>query len=117
MSMSTQDSLINIATNHNLRIHKRIKMIKESDGKKWISTPDEAKAIIAIPAKDLIFTDNKEGLSIEKMNANNYLKDGGKNLWDDLETAYNYCKEKSCRLISKIQDYWNHKSSIIDLNK
>ena len=51
------------------------------------------------------------------MNANNYLKDGGKNFWDDLETAYNYCKEKSSRLISKIQDYWNPKSSIIALNK
>ena len=115
--MQTTQNLIAIATNKNLRIHKRIKLIKESDGIKGISSQEEAKAIIAIPAKDLIFTDNKEGLSIEKMNANNYLKDGGKNLWDDLETAYNYCKEKSCRLISKIKDYWNPKSSIIALNK
>ena len=115
--MQTTQNLIAIATNKNLRIHERIKLIKESDGIKGISSQEEAKAIIAIPAKDLIFTDNKEGLSIEKMNANNYLKDGGKNLWDDLETAYNYCKEKSSRLISKIQDYWNPKSSTIALNK
>ena len=60
--MQTTQNLIAIATNKNLRIHERIKLIKESDGIKGISSQEEAKAIIAIPAKDLIFTDNKEGL-------------------------------------------------------
>ena len=115
--MPTAQNLMAIATNSSLRIHERIKLIKESDGKKGISSPEEARAIIAIPANDLIFTDNKEGLSIEKMYAQSYLKDGGKSLWDDLEMAYNYCKEKGNNLLSQIQDYFKPKSSVFAKNK
>jgi len=111
--MPTAQNLMAIATNSSLRIHERIKLIKESDGKKGISSPEEARAIIAIPTKDLIFTDNKEGLSVEKMYAYSYLKDGGKNLWDDLEMAYNYCKEKGSNLLSRLGRFFEPKTNSI----
>ena len=111
--MPTIQNLMAIATNSSLRIHERIKLIKESDGKKGISSPEEARAIIAIPTKDLIFTDNKEGLSVEKMYAYSYLKDGGKNLWDDLEIAYNYCKEKGSNLLSRLSRFFEPKTNSI----
>lgn len=111
--MPTIQNLMAIATNSSLRIHERIKLIKESDGKKEISSPEEARAIIAIPTKDLIFTDNKEGLSVEKMYAYSYLKDGGKNLWDDLEMAYNYCKEKGSNLLSRLSRFFEPKTNSI----
>ncbi len=111
--MPTIQNLMAIATNSSLRIHERIKLIKESDGKKGISSQEEAIAIIAIPTKDLIFTDNKEGLSVEKMYAYSYLKDGGKNLWDDLEMAYNYCKEKGSNLLSRLGRFFEPKTNSI----
>jgi hypothetical protein len=111
--MPTTQNLMTIATNSNLRIHERIKLIKESDGIKGISSPEEARAIIAIPTKDLIFTDNKEGLSVEKMYAYSYLKDGGKNLWDDLEMAYNYCKEKGSNLLSRLSRFFEPETNSI----
>ena len=115
--MPTTQNLMAIATNQSLRIHERIKRIKESDGIKGISTPEEARAIIAIPAKDLIFTDNKEGLSTEKMFAYNYLKNGGKNMRSELKTAYKYCKDKGDILIAKLQNFINPKTPTIARSK
>ena len=111
--MPTAQNLMAIATNSNLRIHERIKLIKKSDGIKGISSQEEAKAIIAIPTKDLLFTDNKQGLSIEKMYAYGYLEDGGKNMWDYLDAAYNYCKNKGSNLIDKLQDFMAPKKTSI----
>ena len=115
--MPTMTNLTAIATNKNLRIHERIKMIKESDGKKGVSSPEEARAIMAIPSKDLLFTDNSESLSMEKIRAFSYLKGDDKNFWDDMETAYSFCKDKSSKLIAKIQNYINPKESVVAKNK
>ena len=73
MQVSQSQTLMSIAKNSNLRVHERIKEIKGEDKK--ISSPEEAKAILAIPASDLTITDNKQALSIAKMDANYYLSD------------------------------------------
>ena len=97
------EPLMFIAQNHDLRIYERIIKIKGEDKK--ISSRAEAEAIISIPSVDLVFTDSKEALSLAKMEAYNYLKNGGKNLVDDLVDAYNYCREKGSVIFGRISRY------------
>jgi len=78
MSGTETNNLMSIATDSSLRIHERIKRIKGSDKK--ISSVEEARAILAIPSKDLIWTDNKEALPIAQMEANSFLNEHDKKL-------------------------------------
>ena len=66
--MPTTQNLMAIATNKNLRIHERIKMIKESDGIKGISSPEEA-----IEKCDYYLSHNeiREKIAISGMNKTN----------------------------------------------
>lgn len=71
MGASKTKFLMSIAVNSDLRIHERIAKIKGKDNK--ISSVDEANAILAIPSKDIIITDNKDTLTYAKIDAQNYL--------------------------------------------
>ena len=102
---TSAESLMSIAINSNLRIHERIKKIKGND--KVISSEKEANAIIAIPASDVLFTDNKDALALAKMEAYSYLNGGGKNLWDYMSSAYKYCKKQGSAALTRISNYFN----------
>ena len=104
MPITKTSPLMGIALNSKMRIHERIKAIKESDGNNKISSEEEAKAILAIPYSHLVWSDSKEALTSEKMNANYYLRYGNKCLADDLADLYKYCKQKGEVLVSKLVD-------------
>ena len=105
MPTITTEPLMNIAKNSDLRIYERLQKILGDDKK--ISSDAEARAILSIPASDIIFTDNKEELSLAKMMAYSYLKGDCKNFWDDLASAYKFCKDKGSALWARISDYIN----------
>ena len=110
MPISETQSLTTIATNSNLRIHERIRLIKGEDRK--ISSPEEANAILSIPSKDVILTDNKEALTLSKREAASFLKYGDKNLQDSLKTIYNYIVKEGSTFISKVSNYFNPDKAI-----
>lgn len=84
MSGTKTYNLMSIASDSSLRIHERIKRIKGSDKK--ISSVEEARAILAISSKDLVWTDNKEALPIAQMEANNFLNEHEKKLKEKQQT-------------------------------
>lgn len=105
MPIKNYSHLIAIARNSNMRIHERIAAIEESDGKRGISSIEEAKAILAIPSNQLLVTDSSERLMIAKLSAQNYIKNNGKCLKDDLVDLYHNCKDSGERFLTRLK-YW-----------
>ena len=73
MATTETGNLMSVATNSNLRVHERIKIIKGDDRR--ISSVAEARAILAIPSRDVVWTENKEKLPLAQMEAHNYLRE------------------------------------------
>ena len=95
MPVTASSPLMAIALNSQMRIHERIEAIKRSDGNNQISSDEEARAILAIPYKQLLVTDSDGMLTTAKLSAQSYLKDHGRCLRDDLIDLYHYCTGKN----------------------
>lgn len=102
--MPTTQSLMSVATNPNLRVFERIRIIKGDDKK--ISSPEEAKAILAIPSSDVVWSDNKSALPLAQLDATNYLKYGDSNIWDSIAQAGKYLKNKGSEAIARFSNYF-----------
>lgn len=101
--MPSPQSLMSVATDSSIRIYERLRIIKGDDKK--ISSPEEAKAILAIPSSDILWTDNKDELPLAQIEARNYLKFGDKNLWDVFSQAGKYIKTKGNAVLDRISNY------------
>ena len=103
--MAGSQTLMSIAQNSAMSVHMRILLIKGDD--KRISSEEEARAILAIPVKEVGWLENKNELPFEKNNALNYLKYGDKNLRDVIVEAGIYVQQKGSAVLTKIIDYFN----------
>ena len=101
--MPNTESLTSIATNSELRIYERIRLIKGDDKK--ISSQEEAKAILAIPSNEVVWSDNKNELPYAIMEANHYLKHGDSNLLDMFEKAGKYIKKQGISMLARLSEY------------
>ena len=100
MPVQPTQSLIAVAKDSSIRVHERIKIIKGED--KRISSPEEAQAVLAIPYDEVTWLEDKNELPFAQLDANNYLKYGGRCLRDDLADLYRYCKKRGSEYIAEI---------------
>lgn len=103
--MAGSQSLMTIVQNTNLSVHTRITLIKGKD--KQISSEEEARAILAIPVKEVGWLENKNELPFAKNDALNFLKYGNRNLRDVFMEAGNYIQQKSSSVLKKVVNYFS----------
>ena len=113
--MPSSQSLMTVATNSDLRIFERIKIIKGDDKK--ISSPEEAKAILAIPTSEVVWSDNKNELPYAQIEAKNYLQFGDSNLWDSIKKAGKYIKNKGILAFDRISQYFRNEQPVAQNSK
>lgn len=94
------------------RIHKDVNIILGKSGR--IDSEQKARAILEYNKKAVVlFTDNKDLLPLKCIDANNYLKNGGKNLWDYIVQAGNYIKNKGSIALSRFTNPFNENARAI----
>ena len=110
MPIPQAQSLTAIAVNSSIRVHERIVRIKGED--KRISSPEEAKAILAIPSSEVRWLENKNELPFAQLEAKNYLKYGNENLWDCITKAGKYIKHKGNLALDRLSSFLSNNRSI-----
>ena len=100
MATTETGNLMSVATNSNLRVCERIKIIKGDDRR--ISSVAEAKAILAIPSQDVTWTENQEKLPLAQMDAQNYLRKKELEHQEKIENKKNNWVQKGKKILIKV---------------